>query len=95
MYLKRLFFILAILFISQSFATTNNPNVGEICHVEADYYYPGIWDRYSKTDLICNYWKFLDDEHREVLESQLNENKNSESENDYGDYDSYDEMNRE
>lgn len=65
-----------------------------ICHVEVEteYYYPGVWERYSETELICNYWKFLDDENRDVFESQLNEDANVTSENDYGDYNSYDEM---
>ena len=70
-----------------------------ICHVEVEteYYYPGVWERYSETELICNYWKFLDldDEYKEVLESQLNEDGDYEAGNDYGDYDSYDEMNKE
>lgn len=94
---KQLLLILAILFISESFATTNSPDIGEICHVEANYYYPGVWERYSETELICNYWKFLDldDEYKEVLESQLNEDGDYEAGNDYGDYDSYDEMNKE
>lgn len=88
----RLLLMLVILVIStKSFV---NDKIGEICHVEADYYYPGVWERYSETELICNYWKFLGDEDREILESQLNENEESESENDYGDYDSYDEMNQ-
>lgn len=38
------------------------PQVGDICHVEADYYYPGIWESYSDTELICNYWIFLGDD---------------------------------
>lgn len=95
MYSKQLLFILSILLISESSATTNNPDIGKICHVEANYYYPGVWERYSDTELICNYWKFLDDEYREELESQLNEDGGNEAGNNYGDYDSYDEMNKE
>lgn len=88
MYPKLLLFILAILFIPESFGIYS-PVAGKICHVEADYYYPGIWEHYSETELICNYWKFLSDE----IELQLNEDEDSESENDYGEHDSYDEMN--
>lgn len=88
----RLLLMLVILVISTK--SFSKDKVGEICHVETDYYSPGIWERYSETELICNYWKFLGDEDREIFESQLNENEESESENDYGDYDSYDEMNQ-
>lgn len=88
MYPKLLLFILAILFIPESFGIYS-PAAGKICHVEADYYYPGIWELYSETELICNYWKFLSDE----IELQLNEDEDSESENDYDEHDSYDEMN--
>lgn len=34
--------------------------VGDICHVEADAYYPGTWEEYSDDELICNYWRWLD-----------------------------------
>lgn len=81
MYSKQLLFILTILFISESFATTNSPDIGKICHVEVNYYYPGVWEHYSETELICNYWKFLDDEYREVVESQLNKNDDYEAGN--------------
>ena len=47
--------------------------------------------KYGENELICNYWKFLDDEEQQILESQLLEDDN-ESEIDYGDYDSEDEM---
>lgn len=58
---KKLSFVLIISFISEAFAIIN-PTTGEICHVEADYNYPGVWEPYSETELICNYWKFLGDD---------------------------------
>lgn len=36
------------------------PKVGDICHVEAEKFYPGVWELYSSDELICNYWQFLD-----------------------------------
>ena len=87
-----LFFVTAITVISfKSVANIRNPHEGGICHVEAEYFYPGIWEKYGENELICNYWKFLDDEDQKILESQLLEDGN-ESEIDYGDYESEDEM---
>mgnify|MGYP001686115833 FL=1 len=87
-----LFFVTAIIVISfKSVANIRNPHEGGICHVEAEYFYPGIWEKYGENELICNYWKFLDDEDQKILESQLLEDGN-ESEIDYGDYESEDEM---
>lgn len=88
--------ILYITFIQVivAIANTRSPHVGGICHVDADYFYPGIWERYGEKELICNYWKFLGDEDRKILESQLNEDENTDTENDYGDYDNSEDMNR-
>lgn len=87
-----LFFVTAIIVINfKSVANIRNPHERGICHVEAEYFYPGIWEKYGENELICNYWKFLDDEEQQILESQLLEDDN-ESEIDYGDYDSEDEM---
>ena len=82
--------ILCMIFVQVvgDIANTRPPHVGGICHVDADYFYPGVWERYGEKELICNYWKFLGDEDRKILESQLNEDENTETENDYGDYDS-------
>ncbi|SPX41136.1 Uncharacterised protein [Haemophilus influenzae] len=55
-------------------------------------FYPGVWEKYGEKELICNYWKFLGDEDRQILlESQLSEDTN-EPQIDYGDYDSIEEM---
>lgn len=75
----------------ESIANIRDPHEGGICHVEAEYFYPGVWEKYSEKELICNYWKFLGDEDRRTLESELNEDT-TESENKYSDYDSLDEM---
>ncbi|TYB21581.1 MULTISPECIES: hypothetical protein [Aggregatibacter] len=75
--------ILCITFIQAigGIANTRTSHVGEICHVDADYFYPGVWERYGEKELICNYWKFLGDEDRKILESQLNEDENTDTEN--------------
>ena len=70
-------------------ANIREPHIGGICHVEAEYFYPGVWETYGESELICNYWKFLEDEDRQVLESQLS---GDESDGEYGDYDSLNEM---
>ena len=75
----------------ESIANIRDPHEGGICHVEAEYFYPGVWEKYGEKELICNYWKFLGDEERRILESELNEDT-TESENEYSDYDSLDEM---
>ena len=75
----------------ESIANIRDPHEGGICHVEAEYFYPGVWKKYGEKELICNYWKFLGDEDRRTLESELNEDT-TESENKYSDYDSLDEM---
>ena len=75
----------------ESIANIRDPHEGGICHVEAEYFYPGVWEKYGEKELICNYWKFLGDEDRRTLESELNEDT-TESENKYSDYDSLDEM---
>ena len=75
----------------ESIANIRDPHEGGICHVEAEYFYPGVWEEYGEKELICNYWKFLGDEDRRTLESELNEDT-TESENKYSDYDSLDEM---
>ena len=76
---------------TESIANIRDPHEGGICHVEAEYFYPGVWEKYGEKELICNYWKFLGDEERRILESELNEGE-TESENEYSDYDSPDEM---
>ena len=76
---------------AESIANIRDPHEGGICHVEAEYFYPGVWEKYGEKELICNYWKFLGDEERRILESELNEDT-TESENEYSDYDSLDEM---
>lgn len=75
----------------ESIANIRDPHEGGICHVEAEYFYPGVWEKYGEKELICNYWKFLGDEDPRTLESELNEDT-TESENKYSDYDSLDEM---
>lgn len=48
--------------------------IGDICRVEADYYYAGTWEKYGDNQLICNYWKYLgdeDNEERKEIERQL------------------------
>ena len=76
---------------AESIANIRDPHEGGICHVEAEYFYPGVWEKYGEKELICNYWKFLGDEDRQILESQLSEDTN-EPQIDYGDYDSIEEM---
>ena len=67
-FLKLLPFFLISLMVE---ANIREPHIGGICHVEAEYFYPGVWEKYGESELICNYWKFLEDEDRQVLESQL------------------------
>ncbi|WP_193790351.1 hypothetical protein [[Haemophilus] ducreyi] len=31
------------------------------------YDYPGVWERYSETELLCNYWQFLGIDNSELL----------------------------
>lgn len=75
----------------ESIANIRDPHEGGICHVEAEYFYPGVWEKYGEKELICNYWKVLGDEDQRTLESELNEDT-TESENESSDYDSLDEM---
>ena len=86
-----LFFIIAMVISFKSVANIRDPHEGGICHVEAEYFYPGVWEIHGENELICNYWKFLGDEDRQILESQLSEDGND-SEIDYGDYDSIEDM---
>ena len=72
------------------FITTDYLQQCRICHVEAEYFYPGVWEKYSTDELICNYWKFLGAEDRQILESQLS--SEDEIDVEYGDYDSVEEM---
>lgn len=72
-----------------SFANIHDSHEGGICHVEAEYFYPGVWEKHGIDELICNYWKFLGEEGRQILESQLSED---EFDTGYGDYDSIEEM---
>ncbi len=78
-------------------ANIRNPHEGGICHVEAEYYYPGVWERYGENELICNYWKFLSEDEKQALESELNDYHSNETDDkvdevDNSDYDTLDEM---
>ena len=75
---------------TESIANIRDPHEGEICHVEAEYFYPGVWEKYGENELICNYWKFLGEEDRQILESQLF--SEDEFDVEYGDYNSIEEM---
>ncbi|HHF3982870.1 TPA: hypothetical protein ACPO69_000933 [Haemophilus influenzae] len=89
---RYLFYITCIITIQsiESIANIRDPHEGGICHVEAEYFYPGVWEKYSTDELICNYWKFLGAEDRQILESQLS--SEDEIDVEYGDYDSVEEM---
>ncbi|WP_432716070.1 hypothetical protein [Haemophilus influenzae] len=78
---------------AESIANIRDPHEGGICHVEAEYFYPGVWEKYGEKELICNYWKFLGEEDRQILESQLF--SEDEFDVEYGDYNSIEEMNGE
>ncbi|HHF4335539.1 hypothetical protein [Haemophilus influenzae] len=78
-------------------ANTRDPHEGGICHVETEYYYPGVWERYGENELICNYWKFLSEDEKQALESELNDYHSNETDDkvdevDNSDYDTLDEM---
>lgn len=78
-------------------ANIRNLHEGGICHVEAEYYYPGVWEIYSENELICNYWKFLSEDEKQALESELNDYHSNETDDkvdevDNSDYDTLDEM---
>ncbi|HHF0176960.1 TPA: hypothetical protein ACVBP7_001995 [Haemophilus influenzae] len=75
---------------AESIANIRDPHEGGICHVEAEYFYPGVWEKYGEKELICNYWKFLGEEDRQILESQLF--SEDEFDVEYGDYNSIEEM---
>ncbi|ANF60572.1 hypothetical protein A6046_01130 [[Haemophilus] ducreyi] len=66
--------ILAVLILigllnTEAVANTNirEPHVGGVCHVEAGAYFPCIWEKYTDTELICNYWQFLGIDNGELL----------------------------
>ncbi|OOF65216.1 hypothetical protein BKL50_00115 [Rodentibacter pneumotropicus] len=93
------FFILCVTVIQsiEVAADIRNPYEGGICHVEAEYYYPGVWEKYSENELICNYWKFLSEDEKQALESELNDDHSNEPDDkvdevDNSDYDTLDEM---
>ncbi|WP_077421149.1 hypothetical protein [Rodentibacter trehalosifermentans] len=99
----RQFFILCITVIQgiEVVANIRDPHEGGICHVEAEYYYPGIWEKYGENELICNYWKFLSEDDKQTLESELNDENDDDNSNeaedevdeiDNSDYDTLDEM---
>lgn len=75
---------------AESIANIRDPHEGGICHVEAEYFYPGVWEKYGEKELICNCWKFLGEEDRQILESQLF--SEDEFDVEYGDYNSIEEM---
>ena len=60
-----------------------SPKVGDICHVEADYFYGGVWEEYNQDELVCNYWKFFSEEQQIQLEHEDidSDYSNDESEN--------------
>ena len=50
-----LFFVTAIIVIRfKSVANIRNPNEGGICHVDAEYFYPGAREKHGDNELICN-----------------------------------------
>ena len=89
---RYLLYITCIITIQSAESITNirDPHEGGICHVEAEYFYPGVWEKYGEKELICNYWKFLGEEDRQILESQLF--SEDEFDVEYGDYNSIEEM---
>lgn len=93
------FFILCITVIQgiEVVANIRVPHEGGICHVEAEYFYPGVWERYGENELICNYWKFLSEDDKQALESELSDDYSNETEDKAdeignSDYDTLDEM---
>lgn len=60
--------IFFILFTTSNLATAS-PKIGDICHVEADYFYGGVWEEYNQDELVCNYWKFFSEEQQIKLEN--------------------------
>ncbi|HDX0990431.1 TPA: hypothetical protein RNX34_002165 [Pasteurella multocida] len=47
---------------------------GQICHAQdAPYNYAGLWEINTFGHLVCNYWQFLGDEERHLIETHLNE----------------------
>lgn len=95
----RQFFILCIT-VTQGIEVAANirePHEGGICHVEAEYYYPGVWEIYGENELICNYWKFLSEDEKNALELDLNDDYSNQKgdktdEVDNSDYDTLDDM---
>ncbi|TYG35276.1 hypothetical protein FW755_09320 [Lonepinella koalarum] len=55
MFFKRKYYILALL-PAVVHATAKIPKTKDICHVESDYYWSGIWVPYGDNQLICDYW---------------------------------------
>lgn len=92
---QHIFLLLSIVLIPDSLvANIRDPHEGGICHVEAEYFYPGVWEKYGENELICNYWKFLSEVDKEALESELDDKAEAENEMevDNSDYDTLDEM---
>ena len=53
-----LFFIVIITVMSfKSMANIRNPHERGICHVEAEYFYPGIWEKYGENSCQYDYDK--------------------------------------
>ncbi|AIJ31188.1 MULTISPECIES: hypothetical protein [Pasteurellaceae] len=47
---------------------------GQICHAQdAPYNYAGIWEMNTFGQPICNYWQFLGEKERSIIEAHLNE----------------------
>ncbi|OOF70555.1 hypothetical protein [Rodentibacter caecimuris] len=98
--MKNYFLLLVISLTQISIAFTNirDPHEGGICHVEAEYFYPGVWEKYGENELICNYWKFLSEMDKQALESELNDDNNNDDTEDKtvevnnSDYDTLEEM---
>lgn len=55
---NKIYLTLVLIIFNIPFSEATN-KVGEICHIEAEYYYPGKWEKYNEDELICNYWQFL------------------------------------
>ncbi len=62
-------------FIYPSFGNTyNTQKVGQICHAQdAPYNYAGLWEINTFGHKICNYWQFLGEKERSLIEPYINE----------------------
>jgi len=53
-FLKLLPFFLISLMVE---ANIREPHIGGICHVEAEYFYPGVWEKYGENSCQHDYDK--------------------------------------